>query len=712
MLSLAPIAAVLALLVVSAGVVAEHVPILRGAITDEAGRLAGGSDEADAAQRALFEATGTQLYVLYVETTGATDIDTYADDVGAENELGERDALLVVAFGDRTDVLKTGSGLNDDISANELDDILLDRVEPALQAGDPEGAIVAAARGLQAVIPSNVSPTAGPTAGPTARATTAPSTAGPGPAPPPSDGSSGGGIPLLPIIAVLAVVGGGIWLFMRVRRERAGVRGSFEEQKTQEQLGREANALLIETDDALRDAEQELGFAQAQFGEAQATALAKALEQARTELKQAFVVGQELDDTVPEPPEKRRAMIQEIIDRCKRARATVDEQREAIDRLRDLEKRAPEVLGELPSTIAAAEARVETGRATRQRLERFAESSWSAVAGNVDGAIERLAEARRLVDDGQQALTAGDRSAAAVAVRTAQERVGAAGAMLDAVEKSATDLEQMDAQLQADLRDLESDMAAARTAVATTRDAARQTELAKAESALADARRLATGEHPDPLAAQRQVAAAQATVDQLLAGVRAAQERGRVQETAARSAITMAETSISQASSYISAYRRSAALGRRARNRLVEAERYLEQARAMMATDLPNATQLARTADALADEALALAREDSSTPPVVLPPVPDRPDDGLGSILGAIFGGMGSGSSGWGGGGSSWGGGGGSTRGSSGGGGWFGGGGGGGGGGRSSRGSFGSGGFGGGSRSGGFGGGRSSSGRW
>lgn len=697
--------AAVASLMLTTAAMADHVPTLRGAITDEGGRLTERRDVAEAAQEALFDATGTQLYVLFVESTGLLDVDTFADDVAAENELAARDALLVVAFADRTYALQTGAALNRDVSQNELDDIIADRVVPALQAGDPAGAIVGAAQGISTAVPAVIV-----TPAPTPASTAASTPAGTGtpvpPVDPPASGT-GGGLPLVPILLVVLVVAGGIWLFMRARRARDGIRGSFQEARTQEELGREANQLLIKTDDALRDAEQEVGFAEAQFGAAQSAALATALAAAREDLRQAFTIGQELDDTVPETPEKRRAMMSEIIDRCRKAQAAVDEQRAIIEGLRDLQERAPEVLAALPAAIASVEARLPEARTTMQRLSGYAETSWSAVSGNLEAATDQLASARARLGEGQAALKIEDRDAAAVATRDAQEQVADATRRLDAMAATAGSLDQVADRLAEAMRELEADMTAARSSMT---EPAQQSHLAPAEAALVQARSLASATRPDPMAALRQVTVAQTMVDQMLAGVRQAEEQQRRVQASAQMAIATAEASITQAAGYIDGNRQSAALGRRTRNRLVEAQRYLAQSRQAVAADAAAAVQLANTADALADEALALAREDAAqTAPQVLPPIPDRPEDSLGVILGSIFGGgRGSGwGGGWGGGGSWPGGFGGGSRGGSRGRGGF-------GGGRSGSGGFGlgSGGFGGGSSRGGFGGGRSSSGRW
>ncbi len=98
--------------------------------------------------------------------------------------------------------------------------------------------------------------------------------------------SGGGGIPSwLWLLCILAIVGGIAFWFLRGRANHA----VYQERAVQEDLGKQASSLLIATDDALRSADQEVGFAQAQFGDEQAAPFGTALEAAKGELRQAFV---------------------------------------------------------------------------------------------------------------------------------------------------------------------------------------------------------------------------------------------------------------------------------------------------------------------------------------------------------------------------------------------------------------------------------------
>jgi uncharacterized membrane protein YgcG len=703
-------AALLAVLVLVLGSVARAAtpPVLGSAISDETGVLANGRSEVQAAQQRLFDATGVQLYVAFVSTTSGQEIADFAAQTGARNNLGSRDALLVVALDDRTDWLQTGAGLRDAISQNEIDGIISD-LEDHLRQSDYAGGVVSVADELGTAL----GPAATPKPTPTPRATPVPGSG--------SGGTTGGGSDLPIVLIALLLVGGGIWLAVKVRNERRRRQETFAAAAQQEQLGREGNALLISTDDALRDARQEVGFVEAEFGADAAQPISEQLDAAQVQLRQAFTLGQQLDDAVPEPVEQRRQMLEQLIASARAAQATIDAQRTAIARLRDIEKNAEGALRDLPATIDAVATRLPEATTARDRLARYAPDSWKAVAGNVDSATAAVASARAHQQAGTAAIGVGDRAKAAAQAAAAQADVAKAQGMIDALMQSESSLDQAATQATAQIDAVGKELDEAANGVTTTSPPDQQSALQSARASLDQARTAATAQPPDPIAALRAATQAASVVGPLLAGVR--QQAVQVQRSMemARGAIQGAQASIAQADAYIRDNRAAEVPARRARNRLDDAQRFLAQANAELDTNPVQALQDARTADSYADQALELAQEDISGGGQTWEPMPSQPNNGLGSVLtGIILGNvLGGGGSGWGGGRRRRSGGGSIFGGGGGGGSIFGGGGGGGfGGGRGGGGGFGfgSGGFGGGSlggsRGGGFGGGRGGGGRW
>lgn len=703
----AMIAAAIALLATASlvpHVSAVDIPRLDSSITDRTGVLASNRDRILGALDQLQTDTGVDMHVLFVPTTDGQDIVAYGKAVADQNGLSGRYALLVVALNDRTDVLRVGDPVSE-VTTAELERIRTQGVEARLAARDYGGAVVAAADGLRTaagvVVPQ-------PTAATPATAAPRPTEGGAGTV----SGSGSGGGGTLVIVALLAIVGIGAWLYSRVKKGRAVV----QQRRTDEQLGRDANSLLIETDDLIRDARQEVGFAEAQFGSEAVKPFDQALAGAAAELKAAFGLGQQLDDAEPEPTARRAEMLKEIVERCGRAKSTVEQQRAAIAGLRDLEKSAPQVLAALPDQLDSLEARIPVADGTLARLHVYADSTWQSVANNIPSARDRLTEARKQLAAGQAAAAATPprMSEAALDARNAQLAAAQASASLDAIDKLAGSLAEMQKQLGAELAAAGADVRAAQAAVAAGQVTGMEARLAEAQASLTAAEQEARQQKPDIVAALRQASNANQTADAVLAGVREAQAQRQRTAAMASSAVSTADANVTRVRDYIEGQRATYPVGRMARNRIVEAERRTELARSLLSTDPSRATLEAQNADHLADAAYQLALDDMSggygtTTDAYRSggPVVTYQSGGGGEILTAVLGGLlggmltgGGGSrrhSGWGGGfgggsgGSSWGGGSGgwST------GGW------GGGGGQSSGGSFGGGGGGGGRSSGG-----------
>lgn len=684
------LAAFVLALTLAPAALAVTIPRLDGPVTDKAGVLDGEVGAVEAALGDLLDVHDIELFVLFVGTTEDLSITAFADETARVNSLGANDALLVVAIGDRTDAIWISDRVDDVISDPELDAIIADSLEPALKDGDFAGAAIATAAALgEAASPAT------PTPAPTPRASE----------PPPDGGGTtngGGGIDLGFILGILLVIGGaivvGLWLLSRLSARR----DAEERDRETGKLAREANALLVEMDERTRTADQEAGFAEAEFGEDQAAPFRAAIAEARKELAAAFGVRQKLDDAVPEDAETRAAMLREIVERCRRAGAALDAQATRIQALRDLERDAGSILAALPAQVATEEARLPAADATLAELERYAETTWGPVEGNVTEARKGLAGARAALDRGSAALAKADNRLAAREIVTAQDGIAGARKLLDALDTLAASVREANANLAGELRAAEADLAAAGAAVPGLPASAgpdHQPAIAAADASLRAARVAAASTPLDPAAAYRLAAAARRGAGEVLAAVRRDAEQQAQLASALRTSLASASADVDRAASFIAT--RRGGVGRQARTRLAEATSSLEAATGLQATDPAAAMEQARRAERLAEEAYALAARDFDSWNQG-GPSPTRPGGGgsdiAGAILGGIIGGILSGGGrggGWGG--SPWG----SSGPSGGGGGW-----GGGGGGHSSGGGFG--GFGGG----GGGGGHSRGGRW
>jgi len=672
-------AAVLALACASTAL-AVSPPRLQGAVTDEVGVLGGDTGQVEAALDDLLRDEGIQLFVLFVSTTEDLTVTEFADETARVNSLGADDALLVVAIDDRTDAIWISDRLDDEVTDRELDSIIADSLEPALRDGDFGGAAIVTAKALGEA------------------ASTAPS---PAPTSTSPDAHGGiGGIDVGLILGLLLLAGGIVivagWLLSRLSSRRE----AEERDRQTGKVAREANAMLLAIDERTRTADQEAGFVEAEFGENEAKPFRTAIVEAREELRAAFGVRQKLDDAEPEDPPTRVAMLNDIVERCRRAGAALDRQAARIGELRNLERNAPAILAGLPAQVEAQEQRLPAAETTLADLGRYAEPAWSAVKGNVAEARKGLTGARDAVERGLAAIDKSDPRTAAHEIVTAQEGVAGATTLLDAVDKLATSVREDESRLADELRAAATDLADARAALpAPTGGAAspHAAALADAEASLRSASDAAAAVPLDPRAAYRLAASARRGSGEVLASVRRDAAQQAQLAAALQASLASARADVDRAADFI-ATRRSG-VGRRARTRLAEAERSLETALGLRDSDPNAAMDHARQAERMAEEAYSLAAADFDGWNQG-GPNPTRGGGGsdiAGAILGGIIGGILSGGGhggGWGG--SPWG----SSGPSGGGGGW-------GGGGHSRGGGFG--GFGGG---GGGGGGHSRGGRW
>ncbi len=599
------IAALLSLLA-SVGALAAGPPRLTSAITDQTGLLNSGRDQIVKAQTQLFAETGSQLYVLFVPSTGGQDIADYTMQAATNSGLTGTDILLVVAVQDRKDWIQTGSSLRSSLSQNAIDSIIANDLNPKLQSGDYPGAVVATADGLRTAL-SGAGPVATPTqapAGQTPTPTPAPTQSGGGAGP--TTTSSGGGLDLLILFIALVVIA--IVLFCVLRLYR--VREELGERRVQEQLGRQANTMLIDTDDALHTAQQDLGFVQTQLTPDEAAVLGSALAAAKQDLSAAFSLGQKLDDEAADTPQHRRQMLQEIITRCTRVKAAVAQQQARIDQLRELEKHVEDVLAQASTDAATLDGRVSVARDTLSKLNRYAPSSWNAVAGNADAAAQKIANARDAISAGQALVAAGTRDQATVKARIAQSALAEAGTLLDAVGNTSMALDDMASKLPALISHVETDVSQAQSIINAGTAPERRPDLDRAAASLARAKQLAAATPLDVMAAYRQATDANTMVDGVLAGIAQVRQAQARAVAAAQAAIQTATTSVAQAGATISGFASTSAVGRRARTRLAEAQTELNRANSLVATDLAGATQAARNANSLAQQAIGEARTD------------------------------------------------------------------------------------------------------
>jgi DNA repair exonuclease SbcCD ATPase subunit len=555
----------------------DPIPLGDSRVLDDSGVLSTSQEQAvQSRSEALSASSDIDLWVVYVDRfTDPADAGEWANDTARLNGLGVNQYLLAVSTEGRTFYLSGDPA--GPVSDDQLATIEQQRIGPALQGGDWVAGAMAAADGLADA----------------------------------AGGSGGGFGGILFVVLLVVVVGAIIWLVLRARRKAkqpavAGGAPAVEQLATPE-LARRAASALVQTDDALKTSEQELGFAKAQFGDAAAAEFEAALAQAKADLDRAFSLQQQLDDSTPDTEQDIRSWNTQIIELCAHANAELDEKAAAFDELRKLEQNAPEALARVQELRASVgrDAEAATARLTALR-QSYSADALATIADNPEQVRQRLAFADEQLTAAQNAIGAGDGGEAAVSIRAAEEAVGQARSLEDAVGKLGDDLATAEQEAAALIADLEGDLASA--AAVPDPDGRVAGVIASTRRQVEAAQGLLSGVTRNPLTALDGLEKANTEIDTLLAGIRDEQEKQRRAAQQLEQLLVHAQAQVSAAEDYITA--RRGAVGATARTRLAEAGASMVQARQLSTSDPAQALTYAQRANELAAQAIQQAQND------------------------------------------------------------------------------------------------------
>ncbi|MFI8825886.1 TPM domain-containing protein [Streptomyces sp. NPDC053431] len=620
-----------------------------GQVTDRVDALGDRRPAVVRALDALYDARRVQLFVVYVRDFSGHPAQGWADATAERNGLGRDDVLLAVATHDRRYGYSADPGSR--LTQAQLDDVARNAIEPALRQNDWAGAAVGAADGYAAVLAGRPVPAPAITPGP---ADPGGSAAG--------DSTSAADL-ILPVVLVGGAGAIAAYAYTKRRRRTAtrttpggGGWGSAaggsgwgtpkgSPPPDLAELDGRARQALVATDDAVRTSKEELGFATAQFGEEAVTRFTEAVRFAEDELTAAFRLRQQLDDAVPEDDATRRSLLAEIVERCADVNARLDAEAEDFDRLRALERNAPEALEAVEAAFREQTGRVATAEATLTAMrERYAESAAAPVSGDVEQAKDRLVFATTTVNEARQLLDGGDNGGAAVRIRAAEGAVDQAARLAEAVDRRAQELAEAVGKLSGALTETEADLADARGLLEGTSEGVSTADLrgriGRAASVLADVRGAVDSGRYDPIDALRRLEEADTALDEALEGARERESGSLRARTLLDQAALTARSAIGAAGDFVTTHR--GAVGAEARTRLAEARRRLDRAGRLADADPHAALAEARQADALARRAQELAEQDvrSYGNPNGLGGVTGVGGAGGGGLGGAVLGGI------------------------------------------------------------------------
>lgn len=626
---------------------------LTDAVTDGAGVLtdAERQDVLDAVDR-LADETDLRMFVVYIESFDGTDPVDWANASANQSGLRTDDLLLAIATADGAFGLSADSNVT-------LTDGQLRQVDGAVTAAVEDEQWAPAATDAADTVRQGVGSTTSPLLV--------------------------AGIALAAALLLVAL-GFVLWRFAvpRLRpllaqlRDRTPVAaapaaGAFAD-LTLDELDERAATALVGIDDALKTSEQELGFARSELGADATRDFELILAGAAGDVREAFAIRQALDveregasagtpaapagaastavaagaaagdegeagedaaqAEAAESPEDaaRRDRLARIIALCDAAADTLDARTRAFDDLRRLQQRAAELLADVVTREAELSQRVAATRSLLTQLDRrYPTGPLATVVGNPEQAELLLANAKEAVTAGNSALAAGQKAVAVAHARGAQNALGQAAVLLDAVDATALHLRDAVGRLDKSIASLTQDVASAKAVEGDLR-----VTLARAAAQASLKHVEVTRQGGDPLAGLQRIATAEAALDAALASVRDNTEVKARASALVRDTLVRVDAQLRQTGDFVAT--RRGAVGATARTRLAEAVRLADVARTLHPTDPTAALGEAQEASALVREAARLAREDADA--VVAAAAATEPDAEGTDANGPITGGM------------------------------------------------------------------------
>lgn len=435
----------------------------------------------------------------------------------------------------------------------------------------------------------------------------------------PSSGKSGFG--WIRTVVVVVVIGGLIVFFVKRNKakgasapapkataDRPWAPGDQLPSLTEDQvlaLTSQSSALLLQADELVRSAADELDFARAQFGETKTDAYAKALSAAQAGIAKAFASQQTMNEA-PDSRSRTEAALT-LQHELNQVMPALVEQQKAFSQLRDEEASVPTQATDVKTRILEAIAALPSVEAELTALQTLYSST------TVASLMDNPQQARALLDSASVAanqatsLATSDPSAALVQLDIARRALAMAGHQTEAIMSAKQDLAAANEVLTKAIASITSDLSDVTTLKADS--AAFAPLVAEAQKAVAKAQSARAGSG-DPLAALENLRLAESQLDAALEPLRSQADARERKVQAARNAVSDAQAQYARANSYIQGRRGVIPLD--VRSTLAEAKAELDQAVALVQTDPDQAMTLAKSARSVALTVLSTPINDPS----------------------------------------------------------------------------------------------------
>lgn len=406
-------------------------------------------------------------------------------------------------------------------------------------------------------------------------------------------------VPAVAAVGGLAALGTGVFAMRNKRRLTRSTREAQERdaQSAEARVAR-ANSLLLQADETVRSARDELEYARAQFGASRTDAYAAALDRAGAAVARGFTLQEAMNSSTT--PSERAGLADQIGGSLDAVMPDLLARQQEFAALRDREAGVEAQIQDVRTRIEENASRMDTVDAELSALAALYPPQTIASLQDNPGQARALLDSARDAVERAASLAPHDASSALVALDTARRAVAMAGHQIDGVLTAKDDLARVDALLVDAIASITADLADVTRLGA---DPAAFAPLVEDANRAVDAARSARSGDGDPLAALEGLRMAELALDASLESLRSAEAALEKKRGAATNALADARAQVLRAESFVQS--RRGMIGLDARSLLSRAQSELAQADALIASDPDRALALAASARSAATTVLS-----------------------------------------------------------------------------------------------------------
>ena len=392
---------------------------------------------------------------------------------------------------------------------------------------------------------------------------------------------------LLPIVLITAIV-------RSQRKTRKTVVGTQEQQRVQSTL--DLARMLLDADDVVRAAEDEIEFARAQFGPDAVASFSSAIDNARALVSRGFALQRGNEDG--SNPVSTQEM-NDFINRLNAAMNQLVQEKQTFTERRNKEANIGEQVSDLLDSIAQTRNQISQAQMDLQTLKlAYSAEAIASLIGRPDQARALLDQAETSAKEALAAQQSGQNAYETLEV--ARRALALARHQLESIAQAPDQLARSSELLTAAIGSITSDISDVTRLKA---DPVAFKPLVESAQAAISGGHAAQNGQGDPLAALESLRLAEAALDEALAPLRSAEERAQRAQSGIDALLSQADSEVARANQHITSH--GSLVGFDARSQLSFARSALQNAHSFhnQGNDESAATQ-ARTAITYAQAAI------------------------------------------------------------------------------------------------------------